>query len=138
MAFRMECCPAFNYARDAHETTITPKGVTFHSRAASLQLSTTLPLEQKHSGATADFTLNEGQTVTFALGGTNSESEDNTNPLSEPEAERLFRMTVEYWRRWIAQSSYCSPASFRRRPECHRGRPHHASAIPNPCRMSLI
>jgi GH15 family glucan-1,4-alpha-glucosidase len=106
MAFRMECYPAFNYARDTHEAKITPKGVTFRSRAASLQLSTTLPLEKKDSGAIADFTLTEGQTVTFTLGGTASESLDNTNLLTEPEADTFFRTTVEYWRRWIAQSSY--------------------------------
>ncbi len=54
----------------------------------------------------ADFTLIEGQTVTFALGGTASESLDNTNLLTEPEADEFFRTTVDYWRRWLAQSSY--------------------------------
>mgnify|MGYP001294118579 CR=1 FL=1 len=106
MAFRLECYPAFNYARDPHETTITPQGATFQSRAASLQLSTSLPLKQKDSGATADFTLSEGQTVTLALGGTASGSEDQPNLVSEPEADKFFRATVDYWRRWIAQSTY--------------------------------
>jgi GH15 family glucan-1,4-alpha-glucosidase len=106
MAFRMECFPAFNYARDSHETSITPHGVMFHSRAASLQLSTAVPLKQKASGAIADFTLSQGQTVTFALGGTASGSEDHTNLLSEPEADEFFNATVRYWRRWLAQCSY--------------------------------
>ncbi len=80
--------------------------LSIQTKAASLQLSATLPLEKKGSGAIADFTLTEGQTVTFALGGTASESLDNTNLLTEPEADEFFRTTVDYWRRWLAQSSY--------------------------------
>ena len=36
MRFRMECSPAFNYARDEHQTEISPGGATFHSPELSL------------------------------------------------------------------------------------------------------
>ena len=105
MPFRMECCPAFNYARDGHETRITPEGATFQSSETGLRLSTGMPLEQVDRGAIAEFTLQEGQTVTFALSEDLSGTGDGA-PLSEPEADELFRATVEYWRRWLSKCSY--------------------------------
>ena len=44
MTFRMECQPAFTYARYDHETSITPRGAVFSSANACLQLATTVPL----------------------------------------------------------------------------------------------
>ena len=49
MTFRMECTPAFNYARDSHQTKITPDGVIFQSSNASLEISSSTPLEQNGS-----------------------------------------------------------------------------------------
>src|SRR5262245_42882020 len=31
MAFKLECYPAFNYARDPHETSVTGEGAAFHA-----------------------------------------------------------------------------------------------------------
>ena len=45
MPFRMECFPAFNYARDEHEIHLNESGAAFRSPVIDLQLSTTLPLE---------------------------------------------------------------------------------------------
>ncbi len=66
MAFRMECYPAFNYARDQHHTTITPEGAAFHPPGLSLGLVTRIPLQQHGHGAFTEFTLDEGQTAVFA------------------------------------------------------------------------
>ena len=46
MHFRMECFPAFNYARDEHEILLNECGAEFRSPGISLQLSTALPLER--------------------------------------------------------------------------------------------
>ena len=104
--FRMECNPAFNYAQDKHETRITRDGATFHSSEAALQLSTTVPLQQADKGAIAEFTLREGQSVTFALGEIATGPEVHSNVLSEREADQLFEATVEYWRHWLSRCSY--------------------------------
>ena len=106
MTFRMECAPAFNYARDGHETRITPNGAIFCSLTAGLQLSTAWPLERTGDAATAEFTLQEGQVVTFTLGAVPPGTQENSNLLSKEEADRLFRATVDYWRRWLAKSTY--------------------------------
>ena len=58
MDFRMECHPAFNYARDRHKTTLIEEGACFESSGLSLALVTKLPLQQDDNGVFADFTLN--------------------------------------------------------------------------------
>src|SRR2546422_1070791 len=63
MAFRMECAPAFNYARDAHETVVGVEGASFHSPSLSLSLTTRVPLKQQGTGVSAEFTLQEEETV---------------------------------------------------------------------------
>src|SRR5262249_17072098 len=45
LKFRMECRPAFNYARDAHTTTLTVGGATLASPALTLGLATEQALE---------------------------------------------------------------------------------------------
>jgi len=103
--FRMECFPAFNYARDEHQIEINESGAAFHSPGISLQLSATVPLQQSGRGLTAEFTLSEGQTVTFAIGEIRPDVTDY-HPFSEQESEQLFQGTVDYWRRWLSQCTY--------------------------------
>ena len=105
MAFRMECLPAFNFARDAHQTEITSDGVCFRTKQLSLGLATQIPLQQCRNGVQAEFTLSEGQSAVFVLrdqfgGGTCGLS------LSSDQAQELFVATVQYWRRWIARCTY--------------------------------
>ncbi|MEE9286661.1 MAG: trehalase-like domain-containing protein, partial [Gammaproteobacteria bacterium] len=65
MPFRMECCPAFNYARDTHVTELEDTGVCFHSAELSLGLGTSQQLKQCDNGVSAEFTLREGETQLF-------------------------------------------------------------------------
>ena len=105
MAFRMECYPAFNYARDQHETQITSAGVSFRSEKTGLLLATGVPITQADKGAVSEFTLHEGQTASFSLQETVPGS-NSPIPPSETEADELFRDTVGYWRRWLSKCSY--------------------------------
>ena len=41
---KVECYPAFNYARDKHETSVSDKGASFHAEGLSLGLASTIPL----------------------------------------------------------------------------------------------
>ena len=105
MLFRMECLPAFDYARAEHETTIQPEGACFDNPNLSLALSSSVPLEACESGVAADFRLDVGQRVVFVLGEAPEGSGCPPVP-SEDEAEALFRLTADYWRHWLAQSRY--------------------------------
>ncbi|MBD2770822.1 glycoside hydrolase family 15 protein [Iningainema tapete] len=105
MDFRMECTPAFNYARDEHQTKINSYGAVFHSPTLSLGLSTDIPLQDKDGGVVAKFTLHSGETAVFVLRET--EKEDGCKfALAQSEADDLFKQTVEYWRRWLDKCIY--------------------------------
>jgi GH15 family glucan-1,4-alpha-glucosidase len=105
MSFNMECFPAFNYGRDQHKLSTTPKGVCFSSKNLSLGLATDIPLEEKNGGAVAQFTLNTGEMAVFVLQGIES-AEGCGLPIAPSQATKLFRHTVNYWRHWLSQCIY--------------------------------
>ncbi len=102
MTFRMACYPAFNYARDSHSLELVEGGAQFTSPALGFALASDLKLAQEGDGVVADFALQEGQTASFELHHLNG----GMATMSDSESERLFHDTVEYWRRWIAKSTY--------------------------------
>ena len=105
MMFRMQCDPAFNYARDEHQTVIFPEGARFHSPSLTLELATRIPLKPDGTGVTAEFSLQEGQAAVFVLRSM-SPAENYAVSLSEQEANEFFKKTVEYWRRWLSKCTY--------------------------------
>jgi GH15 family glucan-1,4-alpha-glucosidase len=105
MNFQLECSPAFNFARDRHETEISADGASFHSPQLSLGLAASVPLKRRGDGVVAEFTLREEQTAVFVL--RQIEPGDDCGVcFSEREEEDLFMRTVEYWRRWLSKSTY--------------------------------
>jgi pentatricopeptide repeat protein len=105
MNFRMECSPAFDYARGEHETETTGGGACFRSAHLSLGLATDVPLGLDGKGVVAEFTLREEQTAVFVLRQIEGEAGCGIS-LSEKEEEDLFERTVDYWRRWLSRSTY--------------------------------
>jgi GH15 family glucan-1,4-alpha-glucosidase len=105
MTFRMECFPAFDYARKEHETRIVPGGATFHSLDLSLGLASFFPLEQRDNGTSAEFTLQEEQSTVFVLREIEA-GEDCGVCLSRMDEEEIFMQTVQYWRRWLSKCTY--------------------------------
>ena len=105
MSFRMECFPAFDYAREEHETEIDAGGACFHSSQLGLGLSTRIALELEGKGAVAEFTLREEQTAVFVLQEVEAGAGCGASP-SEQEEEERFGQTVEYWRRWLSKCTY--------------------------------
>lgn len=105
MRFRIECRPAFNYARDEHETKLGPEGAAFHSPGLSLGLTSSVPLKQEGSGVVAEVTLHEGETTRFVLQRIPA-GEQCGFSLSEAEALELFKDTVDYWIRWLSHGTY--------------------------------
>ncbi len=102
MSFRMECFPAFNYARDEHQVEIAPGGAKFHSPHLKLALASDVKLHRKENGVAADFVLDEGKTASFEL----HHLDDGIVEMSDAESNRLFNATVDFWRRWLARCTY--------------------------------
>lgn len=105
MRFRMQCHPAFNYARDPHETRVVSGGAKFLSKTANIALASDLPLQQDDHGVCADFTLHEAQATSFELHGLRNAGEEKIG-LTDEEADDLFHDTIAYWRSWISRCNY--------------------------------
>src|SRR3954465_7716895 len=93
MAFRLECRPAFDYARARHDVVFDPCGVVFHGpNKLSLGLSAPVPLRADGDGVTADFTVQEGRNAVFVLRMQPPDHHTDSCPTVY-QAEELFRQT---------------------------------------------
>jgi GH15 family glucan-1,4-alpha-glucosidase len=106
MRFRLECRPAFDYARASHEVTFDDCGAVFHGPGRmSLGLSSQVPLTRDGGGVAADFALEEGKSVVFGLRLQSPEHRADSCPTVQ-QADELFRQTVDYWHRWLRRCTY--------------------------------
>jgi GH15 family glucan-1,4-alpha-glucosidase len=105
LSFVLECHPAFNYARDPHQTDLSDRGACFRTSSLHLALATSIPLERQDSGVRTQFTLNEGDVTAFIFTEIPKDSDPETVIDKEKERE-LFKLTVDYWRDWLAHSTY--------------------------------
>ena len=103
--FRLECHPAFDYARANHEVHRFPQGAAFISSFMSVGLVSPVPLTVAGRGVEADFPLEQGQSTTFFLRHVDQGSEANLL-IPEESGEDAFRHTVDFWKRWLAQCTY--------------------------------
>jgi GH15 family glucan-1,4-alpha-glucosidase len=102
--FRVELQPRFNYARDSHETREHEHGVVFESDTLCLALQATRPIACDDDGVHSEFTLHAGESVTFIL--EQVPRDYVPREYSEAETREAYERTIEYWRRWLAQSRY--------------------------------
>lgn len=103
--FRMECRPAFDYARARHEVSVVRGGFRFDCGGRALGLLGPVPLERDGDGVTAEFDLAEGETVSFVLQA--AHAGEVAGPMwTETHADLAFMSTVDYWRRWVKQCTY--------------------------------
>ena len=105
MEFRLECQPAFNYGRDRHTTRLTASGAVFETPHITLRLGTTVPLKQDGNRILAEFSLKEGEEVSFSLEELDRDQDEKSVP-DDFEPEELFTHTVNYWRRWLSRCTY--------------------------------
>ncbi|MDH3505445.1 MAG: DUF5911 domain-containing protein, partial [Nitrospirota bacterium] len=103
--FRLECFPAFDYAREQHEVRLFPQGAAFVSPSASVGLVSPLPLTVERTGVTAEFALARGKSVTFYLRQVDQGSEANLL-IPEEGGDAAFHHTVNFWKRWLSQCRY--------------------------------
>src|SRR5262249_11815318 len=63
----LECRPAFDYARAAHDCHLGSHEARFDGPGLSVGLASPVPLRRDGAGVVADFTLGEGEKATFVL-----------------------------------------------------------------------
>jgi len=106
MRFRLQCQPAFNYARDKHALRILQRGAHFHAPPLDLILKSSIALKHSGTGVVAEFKLSEGRRRSFELQAFSGDKHEPPTRQLEREAEQLFRETVDYWRHWVAKGTY--------------------------------
>jgi GH15 family glucan-1,4-alpha-glucosidase len=105
--FRMECRPAFDYARQKHEVHFDHerRGAIFASPHQQFVLKCDRPLVQHEGAAVAEFTLNSGEEATFTLRH-RSGTADLQLAAGPVDGCALLNETVRFWREWSRHSLY--------------------------------
>ncbi|MFK3888071.1 glycoside hydrolase family 15 protein [Sphingomonas sp. NPDC079357] len=98
--FTMRCAPRFDYAREVPTVTAADGGIRFTGHALALRLFASVPLATADDAATADFTLQTGESAWFVLG------EDALACPDDKAVEQDMAATAAAWRDWTSRSSY--------------------------------
>jgi GH15 family glucan-1,4-alpha-glucosidase len=102
--FRMECLPAFNYARTPHTAHPIDGGVLFEAGKDRMVLLGPGPWEIENGKAVSQFTLQPNETAEFTL---RYAVKPNDPGLSAPvEGNRLMNEALVFWRQWLSICKY--------------------------------
>ena len=105
--FGLHCDPRFEYGTGTHDTVRKNCGVLFDRTAASgpgMYLKVPVPFRVRDGAVNAEFSLENGEEAVFVL----EELREGEPPESAHEGygRAAFGNTLEYWRNWIAGSTY--------------------------------
>ncbi len=103
--FRLECRPAFDYARRPHQVALQGRGAVFTAGNMRFALISRFPLASDGQAVRLEFTLNPGESTTFILKEVEHET-DGSLLEARLAGEELLTQTLQYWRRWLAQCRY--------------------------------
>jgi GH15 family glucan-1,4-alpha-glucosidase len=103
--FRLECVPAFDFARRPHQVSLEARGAVFEAGDMRVSLISRFPLARIDGGVAVEFTLSPGESTTFIL---RQVETSRRAELLEARlvGEELLRQTVAYWNRWLGASRY--------------------------------
>ena len=103
--FRMQCKPAFDFARQSHRLVLDERGAVFEVSGMKFALTSPFPLRGHDGGAVAEFALKAGEKATFVF---RQEEDTRSTDLLEapPIGEEALENTVKYWKRWLARGRY--------------------------------
>ena len=103
--FRLECQPAFDYARRPHQVTLEGRGAVFEAPGVRLSLVSRFPLARQGTGVATEFLLHPGEPTTFIL---RQVEGDGDSGLLEARLVgiELLTQTLGFWRRWLSKSRY--------------------------------
>ena len=104
--FRLQCVPAFNYARERHQLAWNGTQAVFSGEKLKLVLRSDASLREcERGGVFAEFQLNEKERKGFVL----EVDGDEASPLS-PDLQKftwdLLFQNLGYWREWAGRCTY--------------------------------
>ncbi len=102
---RVECFPAFNYARDPHEVELMETGAIFRSPTLAIELTTQCKLAAVPRGVEAMLSLKQGERAIFVL--RPLDEKHKGGPVYTDAAEQaLLDRTVAFWHKWLSKCCY--------------------------------
>jgi GH15 family glucan-1,4-alpha-glucosidase len=102
---RMSCRPAFNYAQTLHSIVQDPYRIVFHTEALSLSLYSDVSLSSNKLSAYSEFTLKEGEYVSFILQEFDKEDLQDFRVIKE-RVQIALNLTIQYWQNWLTKCTY--------------------------------
>lgn len=106
VSFRMECAPAFDYARQSHEINKFEQGIVFRTSQLTVALTTKAPLQEfGKGGVAAEFVLEENQKQSFVLEVLQERDVKAPDDLDRYTGDALHE-TVSKWRDWASRCTY--------------------------------
>ncbi len=104
--FKIECRPAFDYARGKHRLTATESAFVFENKDLTLSLACDVSgLSIDGDSITGEFSLQEGNSAIFALKLLNSPQDDYQCP-DQNTIDEGFDATTAFWRGWLSKCNY--------------------------------
>lgn len=104
VSFRLECAPAFNYARTPHRAVPIEGGVLFETDEQCIVLLGPGSWQIEKGKACVQFTLQPTETAEFAL--RHVVKADDPGLKAPVEGERLMHETLAFWRQWLSKCKY--------------------------------
>src|SRR6516165_367703 len=103
--FRLECQPAFDYARRPHQITLEGRGAVFEAPGMRFSLVSRFPLARQGTGVATEFLLHPGEPSTFILRQVEGDGDSGLLEARLVGAE-LLTQNLEFWRRWVSKCRY--------------------------------
>jgi hypothetical protein len=103
--FRLECQPAFDYARRPHQISLEGRGAVFEASGMRFSLVSRFPLARQGVGVATEFLLHPGEPSTFVLRQVEGDGDSGLLEARLVGTELLTR-TLEFWRRWLSKCRY--------------------------------
>ena len=102
---RIECAPAYDYARAAHRTEVVPQGAVFSAAGADFALLSPIPLQADSRGIHAEFSLEPGEQAVFVF--RQGAVGEGRQLLTAPgDGQAALEHTTQYWRTWLNKGRY--------------------------------
>ena len=102
---RVECKPAYDYARQAHTVHLRTEGAVFEAPGADFALLSPVPLSQDGAAVRASFVLQPGEQAVFTfrhgLAG-----EGGKLLLRPTNGQAGLDRTTKFWRKWLNKGRY--------------------------------
>jgi len=105
--YRLDCRPAFDYARASHRVENVEGGALFVPEGAQrFGLTSPVPLAVREGGVEATLTLKEGEKAAFVFFAA-PEGDSSLDPFAAlGDADGSLQETVDFWQRWLGRCTY--------------------------------